>query len=1046
MQQLAVEGGAAIDRLQYAFSSLNIKSQLSLDNEKAGIIAAFEQIKNSGVASANEIRRAQEAMHKQLADIDSQLRGIGSTSKTTASGTEQVARGFASIKSVLGPLVAALGAVSFVELAKQAVDSAVKMQALEVQFKTISGSSQMAAANLKFVKDESSRLGLVFADTADSFAKFAASTRGTSMAGNEMRKGFTAVSEAVTAMHLPAEAASRTFAQLSQMMGKGKITAEDMNVIVEAGVVSYSDLAKAMNMTIPEFRALMQSGGALANEILPKLFDHLHNTFGGAALEGAKSTQAQFNLFKNTMFELGATVGQVVLPVVTFFMEQIAALARGISAVIGWLGPFAPALTAVAAAMGLAATAALAYSGATTLAATATGTLTAAMLANPLVIGGAIFAGAVVALKEVIDWFFRVDSAQKKTGEEAIKLAEREKQAAAEKIKVLEDYEAAYGVSLDRQLQKIEATYEKELKAAEDKARIDRDAARGNMAQLLQIEDQLQKDRMAALDRFSMAKSKAREDELKTESERYNLELKNAQEYFKLKGDLGNQRLVERKIELQKEIDIINKFHDDQLNHARGNVVAEIAIEGDRARALAEAKKNSEAQLRIIEGQNLVDQLNKRKEALDAYILLIQAAAANQKITEEQANRSITALKVAALRDQYEAHKALADRILELRGADNEQYKKALKDQESSHKAYVDAKLNAYRQYADQIKRIDQEMRDFRLSIEERIKDARQKTMTDAEKYADDQKRVREAQAQAEQALLAGNMDMAKKQNDLAFNLASRLLDKKKETSSKEIEIEKERLTKLKEINDQYSGSDKKTTDQEKRAAAEAKVIAEYAQKQVDAAKERQTVQEAATNTEAALNGLLQQRERISAAQTEQVKSAQAELQKVTDMKIDPKSISVSLDGGALDAVKSQIAALITPETKTIYIRTVSTGGSDSGASTGYFAGGKVMSGSPAFDSVSAVLARNEWVINNKAASFWGDDVLSAINAPLSAAGVRLRRTMSGQVSDDGPRQGMSTVHLHFPGFAGPIPMEARPNVIEELSNALRRQRLCRPQ
>lgn len=1036
LQQMVIDGRQVSDRLQQSFSRLNIKSSLNIEAEKARIVDSFNQIKNSGVASANEIRRAQESMNLQLSELDKQLRGVAGSVKAAGDGSEHAAKGFASIKSIIGPLAAAIGAMSLVDLARSSVDAAVKMQALDVQFKTISGSTQMAAANLKFVRDESQRLGLVFEDTAGSFAEFAASSRGTSLAGDSMRKGFTAVSEAVTAMHLPAEAASRTFAQLSQMMGKGKITAEDMNVIVEAGVVSYADLAKSMNMTIPEFRAMMQVGGALSNEILPKLFDLLHDTFGEAAKEGAKSAQAQFNLFKNTMFEVGAVIGQSVLPVVNFFMQRIGELAKGIKAVFDWLGPLSPALAATATAMTLAATATTAFSAATAIAGLQTTKLTLALLKNPLVIGAALFAGAIVAIKEVIDWFFRVEDAQKKAGDEAIKAAEKEKQAASEKMKILEEYESSFGVSLQRRLQKLEAHYEKELKAAEDKARMDREAAQGSSAKLLQIEDQLQKDRMAALDRFNQEKNKARDEELKNDNAAYNQELKNALEFYKAKHDLGMQHLVERKLELQKELEIIEKFYDDQLNSARGNVAAELAIEGARNKAIEEARKRSLDSIKIQSAQNMVEEVDRRKQTLEAEIVLIKKAAADRQITERQAEQLITALTVAAARDQYEARRNLADNIAELNGKNGEDYKKALKDQESSHNAYIAANLAAYKKYSDEIKSLDQQIADFRLSIHQKIADLSQRGMTEQQKYADNQKRFDEAVSKSRAALAQGDYETAQKSVKIAEELASRLADKKAETNTALQDLEKQHQQKIVEIQTQAIGQQ---TDQQKQYTEIAKENAEFEAKRAQLLKEQAATTEGITNATSALNTVEQLGVSIMEAKKRESVDALAKLKEIQDLKLDPKSLDVTVNESALSRVRDTMSDLTKTETKTIIVRTVS-GDSISSHSNGYFSGGKVASGSPLRDSVNAVLAKNEWVINNKAAGFWGDGTMAAINDPLSAAGRILQERINAPSLVAGPGgRDMGVIKLQVGDSL--YPMQSNVNVLQQLATAVRRMR-----
>jgi len=62
--------GLAGDRLQGSFDVLGLKSSLNIEVERAKVIAAFEKIKASGVASANEIKQAHAAMKRKLDEIE----------------------------------------------------------------------------------------------------------------------------------------------------------------------------------------------------------------------------------------------------------------------------------------------------------------------------------------------------------------------------------------------------------------------------------------------------------------------------------------------------------------------------------------------------------------------------------------------------------------------------------------------------------------------------------------------------------------------------------------------------------------------------------------------------------------------------------------------------------------------------------------------------------------------------------------------------------------------------------------------------------------
>lgn len=90
------------------------------------------------------------------------------------------------------------------------------------------------------------------------------------------------------------------------------------------------------------------------------------------------------------------------------------------------------------------------------------------------------------------------------------------------------------------------------------------------------------------------------------------------------------------------------------------------------------------------------------------------------------------------------------------------------------------------------------------------------------------------------------------------------------------------------------------------------------------------------------------------------------------------------------------------------------------------------------------MLARDEWVINNKAAGFWGDNLLAAINAPLSSSGRRLQETLRSVPSPTQPNvTPMGTINLDIGG--GSFPMSAPMDVLAELNTALRRRKMTRP-
>ena len=62
MDQLGPTAQKAADQTAQAFKTLNIRSAFDIKAEQDKIITAFNEIKNSGKASAEEVGRAQEAL------------------------------------------------------------------------------------------------------------------------------------------------------------------------------------------------------------------------------------------------------------------------------------------------------------------------------------------------------------------------------------------------------------------------------------------------------------------------------------------------------------------------------------------------------------------------------------------------------------------------------------------------------------------------------------------------------------------------------------------------------------------------------------------------------------------------------------------------------------------------------------------------------------------------------------------------------------------------------------------------------------------------
>lgn len=291
IDQLSAAGVTSVDRLQRAFNTLNIKAGMDIENEKRKITAAFEQIKNSGVASAKEIERAHEAMKSKISGLDAPIKnaagmftGLGSAAMTAMAGF--------SLTAVITQLHAA----------------GMAAERLRNSFEAATGSMAKGAAEFGFARAESQRLGLDLQTTADAYLKLTASARGTTLEGQKTRDIFSAVSGAGRALGLSGDQMGGALLAISQMMSKGTVQAEELRgQLGERLPGAFNIAARAMKVSTAELGKMLEGGKVISEDFLPLFAAELIKTFpaGEKAMNGMT---AETMRLKTAWYELKTTV------------------------------------------------------------------------------------------------------------------------------------------------------------------------------------------------------------------------------------------------------------------------------------------------------------------------------------------------------------------------------------------------------------------------------------------------------------------------------------------------------------------------------------------------------------------------------------------------------------------------------------------------------------------------------------------------------------------------------------------------------------------
>lgn len=290
LDKLAAEGSTSVDRLQRSFKTLNIKSGLEIDSEKNKLIAAFNAIKNSGVSSSSEIKRAYAAMNSGIKDINH-------TSKSAIFGLD----------GIKGAALAAFAGVSVQQFVAQLFQAGVEAQKLKTTFNAVFGQG-LGATELAFVREEANRLGLELLSTSDAYMKLAASSRNTKLEGQATKDIFSAVASAGRALSLSTDQVNGAFVAIGQIMSKGTVQSEELKgQLSERLPGAFQIAARAMGVTTAELQKMLEQGQVISEDFLPKFAIELQKTFPVGA-EAMAGMSAETERLKTAWFELKKTV------------------------------------------------------------------------------------------------------------------------------------------------------------------------------------------------------------------------------------------------------------------------------------------------------------------------------------------------------------------------------------------------------------------------------------------------------------------------------------------------------------------------------------------------------------------------------------------------------------------------------------------------------------------------------------------------------------------------------------------------------------------
>lgn len=287
-----------------------------------------------------------------LGVLANQIRRVAADADSFNASLGRSAGGVGQLITAVKPMAAAIAAAFGVqEVARMAAD----FDSLNRSMGAIQGQGAKAAAEVAYLTDAANRLGLEVQSVSKTYASWLASIKDTALEGEKGRAVFESVAGAMAKLGKSAADTDGAMMALGQMVSKGKVSMEELRQqLAERLPGAMQAAAAGAGLTVEQLTRMVESGGVLAEDLLPGLARELDKLYGGTKPDGMVSS---WNRLKNAVFETVGQLGQapaamaavgsqfaVVKEIVLLTGTAFVTVAEGVTLLAGSLGAVAGAI------------------------------------------------------------------------------------------------------------------------------------------------------------------------------------------------------------------------------------------------------------------------------------------------------------------------------------------------------------------------------------------------------------------------------------------------------------------------------------------------------------------------------------------------------------------------------------------------------------------------------------------------------------------------------------------------------------------------------
>lgn len=228
-----------------------------------------------------QVQRGLNGLNDKVGKSDSILRGAASSML-----------GFIGAGVVMPAVGAAAGFVG-----DSLLGLSSRLEIAQNGFTNMLGSSQAASAHLEELKAFAAGTPFEFQDVAQASQRLLAM----GIAADQVVPTLSSVGNAVAAMGGGQEQIDRVTMAIGQMNAKGKVSAEEMLQLAEAGIPAWDMLAQSIGKSVPETQKLVSEGQVAADQFLAAFNSEVPKRFGDSMAAQAQTLPGLMSTMKDTV-------------------------------------------------------------------------------------------------------------------------------------------------------------------------------------------------------------------------------------------------------------------------------------------------------------------------------------------------------------------------------------------------------------------------------------------------------------------------------------------------------------------------------------------------------------------------------------------------------------------------------------------------------------------------------------------------------------------------------------------------------------------------